>query len=191
MKNRRAKKRNKLDKIWAGPGVTSEGVGPQSGTLWESSGVSVAGNIRTLACMKDRSGRAPITLDASSLRCSSFRGFLSTQEVTSERQACSNTRGGLPAVLLLTWWRCWSCPWWTSAWRRRPPRGCWSWTGPSWRWSARTARGPLLGGQTGRLLLWRPGRLGNARVASYASFSELKPEHLSRCFSDNCPPSRS
>lgn len=75
--------------------MTSQGAGPQSGTLWESSGVSVVGNIRTLACMKDRSGRAPITLDASSLRCSSFLGFLSTQEVTSEHQACSNTRGAL------------------------------------------------------------------------------------------------
>lgn len=34
------------------------------------------------------------------------------------------------------------------------------------------------GGGTGRLLLWRPGRLGNARVASYASFLKLNPEHL-------------
>lgn len=38
------------------------------------------------------------------------------------------------------------------------------------------------GGQTGRLLLWRPGCLGNARFASYASLSELNPEHLSRRF---------
>lgn len=52
-------------------------VGLQSGVACEQSGVSVAGNIRTLACMKDRSGSAAITLDASSLRFSSLLGFLS------------------------------------------------------------------------------------------------------------------
>lgn len=39
-------------------------------------GVSVAGNISTLACMKVRSGRLTITFTASSLRCSSLFGFL-------------------------------------------------------------------------------------------------------------------
>lgn len=47
---------------------------------------------------------------------------------------------------VLTWWRCWSCPWWTWAGRRRRPRGCWSWTRPAWLWLARTARGQLLTG---------------------------------------------
>lgn len=72
----------------SGSGV--QGAGPQSGVLWESSGVSVAGNINTLACMKDRSGRLAITLAASSLRFSSFLGFLSRQEVTKAHQAWSN-----------------------------------------------------------------------------------------------------
>lgn len=36
----------------------------------------MAGNINTLACMKVKSGRLEITLAASSLRCSSFLGFL-------------------------------------------------------------------------------------------------------------------
>lgn len=62
------------------------GVGPQFGVLWQTSGVSVAGNINTLACMKERSGRAAITLAASSLRFSSFLGFLSRQEVTKEQR---------------------------------------------------------------------------------------------------------
>ncbi|KAG9344202.1 hypothetical protein JZ751_010871 [Albula glossodonta] len=50
----------------------------QSGTGSEvSSGASVVGNISTLACIKDRSGSAAITLDASSLRFSCCLGFLS------------------------------------------------------------------------------------------------------------------
>lgn len=48
----------------------------QSGVARQPSGVSVAGNISTLACMKERSGRPAITLAASSLRFSSFLGFL-------------------------------------------------------------------------------------------------------------------
>ena len=44
--------------------------------LEQPRGVSVAGNISTLACMKDRSGREAITAAASALRCSSFLGFL-------------------------------------------------------------------------------------------------------------------
>ena len=44
--------------------------------LEQPRGVRVVGNIRTLACMKDRSGREAITLAASALRCSSFLGFL-------------------------------------------------------------------------------------------------------------------
>lgn len=54
--------------------------GLQSDVAWEPSGVSVAGNISTLACMKERSGRAAITLAASSLRFSSFLGFLSNRK---------------------------------------------------------------------------------------------------------------
>ena len=45
-------------------------------------GLSVVGNIRTLACMKDRSGRHAITFAASSLKFSSFRGFLLRKENT-------------------------------------------------------------------------------------------------------------
>lgn len=49
----------------------------QSAFSWEFvEGVSVAGNINTLACMNVKSGRLAITLMASSLRCSSFFGFL-------------------------------------------------------------------------------------------------------------------
>lgn len=49
-----------------------------SACSWELvEGVSVAGNINTLACMKVRSGRLAITFTASSLRCSSLFGFLS------------------------------------------------------------------------------------------------------------------
>lgn len=52
----------------------------------EPSGVSVAGNISTLACMKERSGRPAITLAASSLRFSSFLGFLSDGSRQQELQ---------------------------------------------------------------------------------------------------------
>lgn len=52
------------------------GAGLQSVAAWEPSGVSVAGNMSTLACMKERSGRPAITFAASSLRFSSFFGFL-------------------------------------------------------------------------------------------------------------------
>lgn len=52
--------------------------GDQSGVGSEEHprGVNVVGNISTLACMKDRSGSPAITFNASSLRFSSFRGFL-------------------------------------------------------------------------------------------------------------------
>ncbi len=49
----------------------------QSGEEEGRRGVSVEGNMRTLACMNDRSGRPEITRRASSLRFSSFcTGFL-------------------------------------------------------------------------------------------------------------------
>lgn len=60
-------------------GAGGEGAGPgrQSGEGAEHpSGVSVVGNIRTLACMKDRSGNPAITLEASALKFSSLLGFL-------------------------------------------------------------------------------------------------------------------
>ena len=64
------------EESWGGGGG-SQISGTQSGVAPEQPrGVRVAGNMRTLACMKDRSGREAITLAASSLRCSSFLGFL-------------------------------------------------------------------------------------------------------------------
>ena len=61
-------------------GRGQQGARVQSDATCELSGVSVAGNISTLACMKERSGRAAMTLAASSLRFSSFLGFLSNEE---------------------------------------------------------------------------------------------------------------
>lgn len=57
-----------------------EEAGLQSGVDWQPSGVRVAGNISTFACMKERSGRPAITFAASSLRFSSFLGFLSNKQ---------------------------------------------------------------------------------------------------------------
>lgn len=64
----------------------------QSGVARQPSGVSVAGNISTLACMKERSGRPAITLAASSLRFSSFLGFLSNRKRHRDVHRSRHTR---------------------------------------------------------------------------------------------------
>lgn len=55
-----------------------------------------------------------------------------------------NSTSGLPGLWPLTWWRCWSSPWWTSGERRRRPPACRSCQGPAWLSSARTVQGPRL-----------------------------------------------
>lgn len=68
------------------------GAGLQSGVAWEPSGVSVVGNMSTLACMKERSGRAVITFAASSLRFSSFLGFLSNRKEQKNKHDYKSNR---------------------------------------------------------------------------------------------------
>lgn len=72
----RLRKNRKNKKLEKGKNKDLDWAGHQSGVACEQGGIRVAGNISTLACMKDRSGRAAITLAASSLRFSSFLGFL-------------------------------------------------------------------------------------------------------------------